>query len=115
VADRLNREWAKTPVRVHAMPEYYRVTQSEYVRALKDKGYSTAEIGTHAGLADTSLMLAIDPGKVLLARLSTDIKLGAADGVYGDPHRSTAELGQIGVDLIVSRTVEAIRKAVMRQ
>ena len=115
VADRLNREWAKTPVRVHAMPEYYRVTQSEYVRALKDKGYSTAEIGNHAGLADTSLMLAIDPGMVRLARLSTDTKLGAADGVYGDPHRSTAELGQIGVDLIVSRTVEAIRKAVERR
>jgi creatinine amidohydrolase/Fe(II)-dependent formamide hydrolase-like protein len=33
-------------------------------------------------------------------------------GVYGgDPRRSTAALGQLGVDLIVARTVEAIRKA----
>ena len=112
VADRLNREWAKTPVRVHALSEYYQVTQGEYVQALRNKGYSTAEIGTHAGLADTSLMLAIDPGMVRLDRLSPDIRLGPSDGVYGDPHKSTAELGQIGVDLIVSRTVEAIRKAV---
>jgi creatinine amidohydrolase/Fe(II)-dependent formamide hydrolase-like protein len=37
-------------------------------------------------------------------------KPGAADGVYGgDPRRSTAELGQLGVDAIVSRTVDAIR------
>jgi creatinine amidohydrolase/Fe(II)-dependent formamide hydrolase-like protein len=111
VADRLNREWAKTPVRVHAMSEYYQVTQSEYVQALKDRGYSAAEIGTHAGLADTSLMLALDPGMVRADRLVSDTKLAAADGVYGDPHRSTAELGQIGVDLIVKRTVGAIRKA----
>ncbi len=111
VADRLNREWAETPVRVHAISEYYQVTQREYVQALIDKGYSAAEIGTHAGLADTSLMLALDPGMVRADRLVSDTKLAAADGVYGDPHRSTAELGQIGVDLIVKRTVGAIRKA----
>jgi creatinine amidohydrolase/Fe(II)-dependent formamide hydrolase-like protein len=114
VANRLNREWAKTTVRVHALPEYYRVTQLEYVRALEDKGYSPAEIGTHAGLADTSLMLAIDLGMVRLDRLPAGAGLGPADGVSGDPHRATAELGQIGVDIIVSRTVEAIRKAVER-
>jgi creatinine amidohydrolase/Fe(II)-dependent formamide hydrolase-like protein len=39
-------------------------------------------------------------------------KPGAADGVYGgDPRRSSAELGQMGVDAIVSRTVDAIRQA----
>jgi creatinine amidohydrolase len=114
VADRLNREWAKTAVRVHAMSEYYQVTQSDYVRALRDRGYSQAEIGTHAGLADTSLMLAVDPDMVRLDRLPADTGLGAANGVYGDPRRSSAELGQIGVDLIVKATLAAIRKAVER-
>ncbi len=97
VVDRLNREWAKTAVRVRALAEYYRVTQLEYVQALKDKGYSTAEIGTHAGLADTSLMLAVDARMVRLDRLATETGLGPADGVYGDPRRATAALGQIGV------------------
>jgi creatinine amidohydrolase/Fe(II)-dependent formamide hydrolase-like protein len=111
VANRLNREWAKTPTRVHAVLEYYLVTQNEYIQALKIKGYTSAEIGTHAGLADTSLMLAIDPSLVRIDRLRFDGELGSANGVYGDPRKSSASLGQIGVDLIVSRTVAAIRLA----
>ena len=115
VADRLNREWAATPVRVQAVAEYYRVTQTEYVQALKRRGYRDEEIGMHAGLADTSLMLAVDPRQVRMDRLRSGTKLGSADGVHGDPRRSSAELGQLGVDIIVARTVDAIRKAVVRR
>jgi creatinine amidohydrolase len=111
VADRLNAEWRKSQTRAHALPEYYRTTQAEYVLALERKGYSMAEIGSHAGLADTSLMLAVDPDLVRTDRLATDSRLTAASGVYGDPRRASAALGQLGVDLIVTRTVEAIRKA----
>jgi creatinine amidohydrolase/Fe(II)-dependent formamide hydrolase-like protein len=111
VADRLNQEWATASVRVHVAGEYYRVTQSEYERALKGRGYTAEEIGTHAGLTDTSVMLALDPRMVRTDRLQPGSKLGRADGVYGDPHRSSAELGKLGVDAIVSQTVEAIRKA----
>jgi creatinine amidohydrolase/Fe(II)-dependent formamide hydrolase-like protein len=32
--------------------------------------------------------------------------------VDGDPTRATAELGRAGVDLIVTRTVDAIRKSI---
>ncbi|HWA42912.1 MAG TPA: creatininase family protein [Hypericibacter adhaerens] len=112
VAARLNREWAQTPVRVHALTAYYDVTQSDYVKALEARGYSEQEIGTHAGLADTSLMLALDPSLVRGDLLSAGGPYGRADGVYGDPRRSSAELGQIGVDLIVARTVKEIAKAV---
>ena len=31
--------------------------------------------------------------------------------LYGDPRKASAELGQIGVDLIVRKTVEAVRAA----
>jgi creatinine amidohydrolase/Fe(II)-dependent formamide hydrolase-like protein len=34
------------------------------------------------------------------------------DGVDGDPTRATVELGRAGADLIVSRTVDAIRKSI---
>jgi creatinine amidohydrolase len=113
VADRLNREWAATPIRVHAVEEYYRVTETEFVRTLKDRGYRDDEIGTHAALADTSLMLAVDPRLVRMDRLRSGPKLGPADGVYGgDPRRSSAELGQLGVEEIVTRTVDVIRKEV---
>ena len=41
--------------------------------------------------------------------------LGPAEGVHGDPRRSSAELGQLGVDLIVAESVDAIRKATSRR
>lgn len=105
----LNKEWAGSGVRAHFIDDYYRVTQTAYVQALRGKGLSEAQIGTHAGAADTSLMLAIDPSLVRSDRLAGGH--GAADGTAGDPAPSSAALGQLGVDLIVSQTVAAIRKA----
>jgi creatinine amidohydrolase len=109
VADQLNRGWAGSFARVHFIDAYYRATEIGYVQALKAKGLTTAEIGEHAGVADTSLMLAIDPSLVRPERL-TD-KAGSAQGVFGDPQKSTAALGELGVELIVNETVTAIRKA----
>ena len=105
VAERLDREWSAQPVRVHGITEYYRASESEFGRMLTSKGYREEEVGTHAGLADTSLTLATDP------RLVRTDRLQPGDGAKGDPRRSSAELGQLGVDLIVTRTVDAIRKA----
>ena len=115
VADRLNREWAATPVRAHAILEYYRVTNTIYVDALRSRGFSAAEIGTHAGVADTSLTLALAPGMVRTDRLAIAAKPAASDGVYGDPRRASAEVGQLGVDTIVATTVAAIRQATARR
>lgn len=110
VAARLNREWAADPAcRVYALLDYYRVTQSGYVAALKQRGYSKAEIGSHAGLADTSLAMALDKTLVRSDVLSNGSKLGEPEGVYGDPRRSTAELGQLGVQQILDASVAAIR------
>ena len=113
VADKLNREWASSPARVHAVEDYYRAVDADYVQALKRQGFTEAEIGTHAGLADTSLAMALDPQLVRSERLHAS-KLGSAEGVYGDPSRSSAEAGQLGVDLIVGRSIDAIRREVAR-
>ena len=61
VAARLNREWAKTPARAYAITEYYDQSAHGFAKLLERSGYSAGEIGTHAGLADTSLMMALDP------------------------------------------------------
>jgi creatinine amidohydrolase len=113
-ANKLNREWAASKTRAHAIDEYYAVTQYEYVQLLRERGLAASEIGTHAGLADTSLMLALDPRLVRKEELTAEPKLAAADGVYGDPAKSSAELGMLGVDLIVSHTVAAIKAAARR-
>jgi creatinine amidohydrolase len=116
VADRLNREWASTEARVHALPEYYRAAATGFAEALRKRGYHDDEIGTHAGLADTSLALAVDPRLVRRERLASapngDRRV---DGVTGDPRRASAELGQLGVDAIVSQTVAAIKRATARR
>jgi len=110
-ADRLNREWVSGNARAHALPEYYRTVSDDYVQFLKSRGFSQAEIGTHAGLADTSLMLALDAQLVRADALAHAGKPTAEEGVYGDPRRSSGELGQPGVDFIVEKSVAAIRKA----
>lgn len=112
VAKRLDRAWSSTPVRAHAIIEYYRATETTYRRALAARGHSDAEIGTHAGLADTSLSLAVDAGIVRAEALKAPPR--AADGTSGDPRASTKELGQPGVDAVVEASVEAIRRATRR-
>lgn len=112
VAARLNREWAGDPsCRVHALLDYYRVTQTVYVDALKQRGHSLAEIGTHAGLADTALSLAIDPSLVRSDLLARGVKSSELAGVSGDPRRATSDLGHLGVQSIVESSVAAIRAA----
>jgi creatinine amidohydrolase len=115
VAARLNREWVGSPARVHAILEYYRASGADFRQSLEERGYKDEEIGTHAGLADTSLALAIDPGLVRPDKLDAAGRGAPANGVSGDPRRATAALGQSGVDAIVATTVEAIRRATDRR
>jgi creatinine amidohydrolase/Fe(II)-dependent formamide hydrolase-like protein len=111
VAARLDREWARDPTcRVYALLDYYEATQGAYVAALKQRGFGQAEIGIHAGLADTALSLAVDQSLVRGVMLKEMAKPGANSGVNGDPRRATAQLGQIGVQQVIEASVAAIRK-----
>jgi creatinine amidohydrolase/Fe(II)-dependent formamide hydrolase-like protein len=109
VAAKLDKEWAASPVRVHAIGEYYRAATSEFSESLRKQGFSDKEIGLHAGLSDTSLMLAVDPKVVRTDRMQK------SEGVTGDPQRATAQLGQAAADAIVLQTVAAIRAATQRK
>jgi creatinine amidohydrolase/Fe(II)-dependent formamide hydrolase-like protein len=115
VAARLNREWAGAAARVHDVEEYYRAADVEFHQLLKSRGYRDQEVGVHAALADTSLMLAIDPRMVRTERLRSGAAVKDADGVTGDPTRASAELGRLGEELIVARTVDAIKKSIARR
>jgi len=115
VAARLNREWAAAPVRVHAIEAYYRAATSGFREILKSRGYRDDELGGHAALPDTSLMLALDPRLVRTEPRRDDLAPGEATGVDGDPRRASAELGRLGVELIVARTVDAIRESITQR
>jgi len=115
VASKLDREWAASAVRVHAIGEYYQAVERDFAQALREQGFSAGEIGTHAGAADTSLSLAIDEQLVRSARLKDGSALGSAEGVSGDPRRASAAAGRAGIDLIVARTRDAIQREVARR
>jgi creatinine amidohydrolase len=109
VAERLGREWSRDPAcRVHAYTEFYESTQAPFIAALKSRGFKDAEIGTHAGLADTSLALAADPALVHASQLASAPKPGPADGVLGDPRRATRALGEMGAAQIIQTSVAGI-------
>ncbi len=111
VASRLNKAWAGSGARLLAPRAYYEASSTGFDALLRERGYAASEIGTHAALADTSLQLAIAPGGVRREALAHAGPPGPGDGVYGgDPRRASAELGQVGVDAIVARTVQAIRQ-----
>lgn len=113
VANRLNQEWARdSHTRVHALPQFYAAAQAPFNAQLKAKGFTAAEIGTHAGLADTALALAVDPALVRHERLTQSSKAAEANGVSGDPRRATAEAGQWGTQAIVDASIAAIREAI---
>jgi creatinine amidohydrolase len=106
VAAKLNRD-ASGNCKVHPLPEFYRAATADFNQTLASRGYTKAEIGTHAGLADTALALAVDP-----ALVRAGVKGGQpGDGVAGDPTRATAELGRPGLEHIIDITAAAVRAA----
>ena len=113
VAARLNKEWGAN-AHVLALDEYYRAASSGFAVELKKRGYSDAEIGVHAGLADTALTLALDKSLVRTDALA-HAKPGAHDGVTGDPRRASAELGQLAVNQIIETSVAAIQAATRKK
>jgi creatinine amidohydrolase/Fe(II)-dependent formamide hydrolase-like protein len=110
VAQRLNKEWAGSRTRAHYIGAYYQAASEGFNRVLRSKGLTDAQIGVHAGAADTSLLLAVDPAKVRADRMQPGPE--AETGVVGDPSRASAALGKIGTDMAVDQAVDAIRQAV---
>ena len=112
VAAKLNRDWAGKPARAHFIAAYYLATQATFIQALRSAGLSDAQIGSHAGTADTALMLATDPALVHPDALEAAARNAPANGVVGDPRAATAALGRLGTDAVVNASVAAIRAAV---
>jgi creatinine amidohydrolase/Fe(II)-dependent formamide hydrolase-like protein len=100
---------------VHAVEEYYRAATAGFRELLRARGYRPDELGDHAALSDTSLTLAIAPGLVRTDPPRDAQIPGAGTGADGDPRRASAELGRLGADLIVARTVAAIRESTNRR
>lgn len=107
----LNREWAGANTRVHFIPEYYKGNGFE--EWLASQGETKAAIGSHAGISDTALLLAVNPQLVRKNNLANSGK-PSETGVTGDPTRATLAYGKKGLDMIVEITVDRIRNSIAK-
>ena len=90
VAAKLNGEWAGQATTVLHVADYY--VDEAQIAYLREKGETPATIGSHAGLIDTSELLAVHPQGVDLSRLGG---LAIAPGTHRTLRRSNACLGRI--------------------
>ncbi len=109
VAETLNAEWevAGNPARVLYVPDYYR--GNGFGEWLAEQGFSREDIGSHAGITDTSQLWFVDPDQI---RPEARVKDGGFEGsgVRGDPTLASPELGEQGMRFKVETTVRKLRE-----
>ena len=110
VAARMARELKGSGAQALVSEAYYEAQTRGFAGLLAARGFTPEEIGEHGGAADTALTLATAPKLVRQDALAAAAS-GKGEGLRGDPRRSSAELGRLGVDLVVERTVAEIRAA----
>lgn len=111
VAARLSREWAAEGVRVVSVDDYYEAAGDAQSKLLMSEGETPASIGLHAGITDTSELMAVHPAGVDLARLASLPLRVEATGIDGDPGRASAERGKALLELKVKAAVAQIAAA----
>ncbi|MFZ2168230.1 MAG: creatininase family protein, partial [Methylococcaceae bacterium] len=109
VADRLNGLWRDEGVRVVHVNDYYEHnSQSAY---LLNNGYSDLQVGGHAGIRDTSELMAVLPGGVRtefkVDHIGSDFLITGADG---DASKASLLLGNILLNLKIEAAVKQIRE-----
>ena len=108
VAERLNREWAEGPVRVHHLTAYYPGPGDDW---LIEQGELAEDVGSHAGMHDTSQFLFLDPSQLRPDRFVVGTGTGpGGNGVNGNPARATAEYGERILEMQIIAAVSQIRE-----
>lgn len=111
LAAQLNVRWQAAGAHVLYVRSYYDVIPHQYSEWLRQNGHRL-DVGQHADISDTSLMLAVDPSMVREEALRHAPNPSAAQGIYGgDPRRASSTLGQPGLAMQVEAAVKAIDDA----
>ena len=75
---------------------------------LVEQGVAEEDVGSHAGMHDTSSFLFLDPSKLRLDQMDRGTG-GNGNGVTGYPGRSTAEYGEQILEMQIADAVRQIR------
>jgi creatinine amidohydrolase/Fe(II)-dependent formamide hydrolase-like protein/sterol desaturase/sphingolipid hydroxylase (fatty acid hydroxylase superfamily) len=110
VAARLSEEWAGEGVKVLQVSDYY--SANGQVDWLEAQGESEDAIGRHAGIRDSSELMAVYPGGIRTDRLQRDGGRSVEPtGVIGDPSHASAERGEALLGFKIEAAVRQIRAA----
>ena len=96
-------------MRVHYVERYFR--GHGYREWLLSQGVTVEEAGTHAGVSDTSQLMAINPKWVRMDKLAPGGDRNVT-GVAGDPTRSSAAYGKKGLEMRIEAAVTQIRELI---
>ncbi len=106
VAEQLNKEWAGGKARAHFVADYY--SGHGFDKWLLGQGEKQEDIGTHAGITDTSQLMALDPRLVRTDKLAPRGGYEGS-GVSGNPARASAAYGKQGLELKIEAALRQIR------
>ncbi|HEV8363300.1 MAG TPA: creatininase family protein, partial [Gemmatimonadaceae bacterium] len=108
VAEKLNQEWKGSGFRAHFIGDYYTKSQADIRKYLVGRGFAESDVGSHAGMTDTSELMAIDPS---LIRMDKRAPGGGFEnsGVSGDPSKATPELGRELLKIKIDNGLAQIR------
>jgi creatinine amidohydrolase len=107
VAKRLSKLWADEGIRVVHVSAYY--DDEAQFKKLVAEGETIAKIGQHAGIIDTSELMAIHPAGVDLSKYVRPALIPITTGVVGDPRTSSAERGRELIDMRIAAAIQQIR------
>jgi hypothetical protein len=112
VATKVNAEWATagTGVRAHFIDDYYTKSGADQRRYLTDSlKVPQADIGSHAGMLDTSELLFINSTYIRTGKLGRGT---AESGHSGDAGKATRELGQKFLQIKIDNAVNQIKASI---
>ena len=110
VAERLNRDWSGSGIRVLHVSDYYAANRQ--IEWLLEQGETESTIGSHAGIRDTSELMAVHPEGVRGDMLNPKwgLHLGFT-GANGDPTRASVARGESLLRLKIDAAMRQIRAA----
>lgn len=112
LAERLSKEWGDDGVRVINISRYYDAGNAQ-VKYLQGLGFTSKDIGDHAGMLDTSELMFVYTNGVNINSLNPKDNLQNNYGHSGDPAKSSELIGKKLLDLKIKAAVDQINSEIL--
>ncbi len=106
-AERLNASWGSSG-RAVWIGDYYTKGAADVRTYLTGLGYALDDVGSHAGMTDTSKLMYLHPSLIRRDKLANKGG-GPESGVSGDPTKASAELGKAMMKIHIDDALAQIR------